>query len=422
MTRVGDPADLVAALRPGDDLIVAMAAGEPAAALDALEANHEQLSDVRVHQMHALRDRPSIQGELAPHVRHVSYFMSPPQRRAYLAGGCDLVACDFSAVPRLLRRTTNLAYLLVTVSPPDAGGWCSLGTNGEYVAALAAEMPVFAEINPRMPRTAGPNRVRFADLAGAYEHDAPLLTVEPPTPSEVDRKIAQLIAERIPDGATLQFGIGKLPSAIAGALHGHRDLGIHSELIGDSVLELIESGAVTGARKGLHPGVAIGTFALGSERLYRWLDGRRDVELHRVDWVNDPRTIAREPIMVSVNATTEVDLYGQCASETIGGRYWSGSGGQADFALGAAWSPAGQAFVALRATTHAGASRIRATLTPGSVVTTGKNLIDHVVTEHGVADLRGRSVKQRAEALIAVAAPEHRDALRREARAIGMLS
>lgn len=423
MTRPapGAPEDVLHHIRPGDDLVVAMAAGEPFAALDAIEAGAAQLDGVRIHQMHAMQHRPSMDGALLPHLRHVSYFLSGATRASFRAGGCDLVPADFSAMPRVLRTATRCSLILLAVSPPDADGWCSLGTNAEYVAPLLRDHPCFLEVNHAMPRTRGPVRVNLKDAVGWYEVDRPLPTVTHPEPDARDHAIAAFIAERIPHGATLQLGIGNLPEALTTALRDHRDLGIHSELLSDGTMHLIESGVVTGVHKRLRPGIAVGTFAMGSERFYRWLGGDAPVELHPVDWVNDPRVIAEEPVMVSVNATTEVDLYGQCASETVAGRYYSASGGQGDFATGAFWSPGGEAFVALRSTTRDGASRIRVALTAGSVVTTSKNVIDHVVTEHGVASLRGRTLAERARQLIAIAAPEHRDALAAEARAIGLL-
>ncbi len=417
----GRPEDVLHHIRPGDDLIVAMAAGEPVAALDAIEAAADRLDGVRIHQMHAMHHRPSMDGALHPHLRHVSYFLAGATREAFRRGGCDLVPTDFSAVPQVLRASTKCSLILVSVSPPDPDGWCSLGTNAEYVAPLLAGHPCFVEVNHAMPRTAGPVRVNLAQTAGWYEVDRALPAIEHAPPDPRDHAIAALIAERIPNGATLQLGIGNLPEALCTALGGHRDLGLHSELLSDGAMQLIEAGVATGSRKRLRPGVAVGTFAMGSAPFYRWLDGEERVELHPVDWVNDPRVIAQEPVMVSVNATTEVDLYGQAASETVAGRYYSASGGQADFAQGAFWSPGGEAFIALRSTTKTGASRIRVALTHGSVVTTSKNVIDHVVTEHGVASLRGRTLARRARELIAVAAPEHRDELAAEARSIGLL-
>jgi acyl-CoA hydrolase len=232
-----------------------------------------------------------------------------------------------------------------------------------------------------------------------------------------DRAIAAAIVERIPDGATLQVGIGGIPNAVLEALHDHRGLGIHTELLTDGIADLVERGVATGVHKQLRRNKVEATFCLGTQWLYDWLDDNSAVELLPVDLVNDPRRIAREETFIAINATTEVDLYGQCASETIAGRYWSSSGGQSDFARGAMYSPGGQAYIVLHSTTSTGRSRIRANLTEGSVVTTLKNTVDHVVTEWGIAELRGRSLAERARALIAIAHPDHRDALERDAHA-----
>jgi acyl-CoA hydrolase len=413
--------DVLAHVPSGADVIVPMANGEPVALVDVLEANHERLDDVRLHQMHALHERPYIHGEYAPHLRHVSYFLAPATREAYWNGGCDLVPNHFSEMPALLRSSTRCSLVIAAATPPDRDGLVSLGTNAEYVAALIGRVPFFLELNPRMPRTFGLNQLHISQLAGFCEAQRPLVEVPPVVPDERDEAIAALIVERIRDRATLQVGIGGVPAAVLAFLRDHRDIGIHTELLSDGIMELVERGVVTGTHKQLRPHKVVATFALGTQRLYDWLDLNAAVEMLPVDWVNDPRVIARERDFVSINATTEVDLYGQCASETIAGRYWSSSGGQADFARGAMYAEGGQAFVVLRSVTRQGASRIRVRLTEGSVVTTLKNTVDHVVTEWGIAELRGRSLADRARALIAIAHPDHRDELEVQAREAGML-
>jgi acyl-CoA hydrolase len=402
------------------DVIVAMANGEPVGLVDELEEQHARLRDVRIHQMHALHRRPYIAGAYPGQLRHVSYFLAPATREAYWSGGCDLVPNHFSEMPHLLRTETRCSIVLAAVSPPDRHGYLSLGTNAEYVAALIGRVPFFVEVNARMPRTRGRNQIHTSQVLGWTEVDRPLVAVPPVDPDARDRAIAAAIVERIPDGATVQAGIGGIPNAILGALGGHRDLGIHTELLSDGIMALVERGVVTGARKTLHPNRIVTTFALGTQRLYDWLHENSAVSMLPVDYVNDPRTVARERNFVSINATTEVDLYGQCASETIAGRYWSSSGGQADFARGAMYSEGGQAFIVLHSTTSAGESRIRLHLSEGSVVTTLKNTVDHVVTEWGIAKLRGRSLADRARALIAIAHPDHRERLGREAHAAGL--
>lgn len=420
--EAGSAADVLDHVEDGADLIVPLANGEPVTVMDALEAHADRLRDVRIHQMHALHDRPYLHGSVRDHLLHVSYFLSPVTRPAFHERGCELVPNHFSEMPRLLRETTRCSLVLAASAPPDQHGYFSLGTNCDYVGAFIGKVPFFLEVNHRMPRTFGRNQVHASQLAGWTEVDRPLVEVPPAAPGELDAKIAALVAERIPDGATMQVGIGSIPNALLAALRGHRDLGVHTELLSDGLIDLIEAGVVTGTRKVRAPGKVITTFALGTQRLYDFMHENAVIELLPVDYVNDPRVIATERCFVSINATVEIDLIGQCASETIGGRYWSSSGGQADFARGAMYSEQGEAFVVLPSTAVGGTvSRIRSTLTPGSVVTTLKNTVDHIVTEYGVADMRGRSISQRATDLIAIAHPDFRDALTAEARALGYL-
>jgi acyl-CoA hydrolase len=417
----GRPEDVLAHMGPGTDVILPLANGEPVGLLDVLERENERLRDVRVHQMHALHERPYIHGAYGDRMRHVSYFLSGATRKAFWEGGCELVPNHFSEMPRLLEGATRHPVVLAAASPPDRAGYFSLGTNADYVAALIGKVPFFLEVNERMPRTLGLNQIHASQLLGYSLADRPLVEVPPATPDERDRQIAAAIVERIPDGATLQVGIGGVPNAVLEGLQGHRDLGIHTELLADGIVDLVEAGVATGVRKQLRRNKVEATFCLGTQRLYDWLHDNGAVELLPVDLVNDPRRIAREDDFISINATTEVDLYGQCASETIAGRYWSSSGGQADFARGAMYSQRGQAFIVLHSTTSKGRSRIRTRLTEGSVVTTLKNTVDNVVTEWGTARLRGASLADRARALIAIAHPDHREQLEREAYEAGIL-
>jgi len=415
------PAAVLDHVPPRADLVVPLANGEPATLLDALEDQYERLDRVRIHQMHALRERPYIRGELGDHLRHVSYFLSAATRQAYWDGSVDLVPANFSEMPRTLREHTACSMVLAAASEPDARGYFTLGTNADYVAPLIGHVPFFLEVTPHMPRTFGLNQIHVSQVAGWTRSEQPLADVAPVPPDDRDRTIADIIAAEIPDGATLQVGIGGIPNALLSRLTSHRNLGIHTELISDGIVDLVEAGVVTGTCKQLRPNKVVATFCLGTRRLYDWLDDNGAVEMLPVDLVNDPRRIAMERDFMSINATTEVDLYGQCASETIAGRYWSSSGGQADFARGAMYAQGGKAFIVLHATTSKGHSRIRARLTEGSVVTTLKNTVDNVVTEYGIARLRGRSLADRARALIAIAHPDHRDDLEREAVAGGIL-
>lgn len=420
LTAAASAEAVLSHIRPGTHLIVPLANGEPRTVLDAVEAGAEGLRGVRVHQMHALFDRPYLHGAHVGRLDHVAYFLSHVTRAAFHEGTVDLVPCNFSEVPMLLRRLEGPKMVLAAASPPDRHGYFSLGVSADYVAPFIGHVPFFIEANPAMPRTFGRNSVHVTQTVGWVEADYPLVEVEPAEPSEIDRRIAGLVAERIPDGATLQAGIGSIPNAVLANLGDHRDLGLHTELLSDGVIDLVLRGVLTGTRKSRRPGKHVTTFALGTRGLYDFLHENPAVELLPVDYVNDPRVIATERNFVSINATTEVDFIGQCASETIAGRYWSGSGGQADFARGALYAESGQGFVVLHSTTSdESVSRIRPRLTAGSVVTTMKNTVDKVVTEYGVAELRGRSIRERTRALIAIAHPKFRDELAAEARAMG---
>lgn len=405
---------------PGTELIVPIANGEPVTILDAVERAAEGLEGVRVHQMHVLRDRPYLHGAFPGRLRHVSYFLSPVTREAFHAGDIDLVPNHFSEVPAILAALAGRALVVAAASPPDRHGYFSLGTNADYVASFIGRAPFFLEANPRMPRTFGRNQLHMSQVAGWCEADYPLVEIAPVAPNTLDHRIAEHVCEHVPDRATVQVGIGAIPNAVLAGLSEHRDLGIHTELLSDGVIDLAERGVITGTYKVRRPTKIVTTFALGTRRLYDFVHENSIVDFQPVDWVNDPRVIAQMPDFVSVNATTEVDFLGQCASETIGGRYWSSSGGQADFARGAMYSPGGQNFLVLHSTTGDGSvSRIRPQLTPGSVVTTLKNTVDHVVTEWGVAKLRGRSIAERTRALISIAHPRFRDELDAEARKLG---
>jgi acyl-CoA hydrolase len=343
-------------------------------------------------------------------------------RTAFHERGCDLVPCHFSEVPALLRRLPNPKLVVAAASRMDRHGYFSLGTNADYVAPFIGSVPFFLEANAQMPRTFGRNQLHVSQTVGWVEADYPLTEVPPIVPRTIDRQIAAFVSERIPDGATIQAGIGSIPNAVLEQLMDHRDLGIHTEMLSDGVIPLVLAGVITGTRKVRRPTKMVATFALGTRRLYDFLHENAAVELLPVDWVNDPRIIGQEHRFVSINATLEVDLLGQAASETLNGRYYSGSGGQSDFARGAMYAEHGQGFIVLHSTTHDGnVSRITSQLPAGSVVTTLKNTVDNVVTEFGIAELRGRPVRERAAALISIAHPRFRDELTASARNLGYL-
>jgi acyl-CoA hydrolase len=406
----------------GADLIVPLANGEPVSLLDAIEAAADRLEGVTVHQMHALHDRPYLHGAFGDRLRHLSYFLSHVTRPCFEAGTIDLVPNNFSEMRNILRERTTEPLVLASASPLDRHGYFSLGVNADYAASFIGRARFFLEANARQPRTFGRNQIHVSQVLGWVDVDRPLVEVPPPARSEIDDRIAALVAARIPDRSTIQTGIGSIPNAILTALADHRDLGVHTELISDGLMDLVDRGVVTGVAKQLNRTKTVGTFALGTRRLYEFLDENAAFEMWPVSYVNDPRVIAQEASFVSINSTISVDLLGQCASETVQGRYYSSSGGQADFARGAMYSKGGQGFVVLRSTAKDGAiSKIVAQLAPGDVVTTLKNTVDKVVTEWGVAELRGRSLRQRAAALIAIAHPDHRDRLAFDGKRLGLL-
>jgi len=415
--RVTDPAAVIDFLRPNSEVIVPIANGEPVHLLDVLEANADRLSGVTVHQMHALRDRPTMHGEFGDRLRHVSYFLSHITRPRFHEGHVELVPNHFSEVYDLIRRRSSNPYVLAAAAPPDQHGNFSLGVSADYVASFIGRAPFFIEVNRQMPRTSGRNQIHISQIDGYIETDYPLLEVPPSQPTDIDRLIGSFVAERVRNGSTLQAGIGAIPNAVLANLSGHTDMGVHTELISDGLIDLIEAGVVNGVKKANNRLKVIGTFALGTQRLYDFIHDNPTFEMWSARYVNDPRVISRDVDFVSINASLAVDFLGQCASETISGRYYSSSGGQSDFARGAAYSPGGQSFIVLQSTAKGGElSRIVPQLSPGDVVTTVKNTVDMVVTEYGVAELRGRTIRERTTALIAVAHPKFRDELTATAR------
>ncbi|MGB8861193.1 MAG: acetyl-CoA hydrolase/transferase C-terminal domain-containing protein [Ilumatobacteraceae bacterium] len=411
-------------IRPHSDLIVPLANGEPNALLDAIDAAGARgdIDGVTVHQMHALTDRPYLHRAYGDRLRHVSYFLSPITRPCYLAGTVDLVPNHFSEVFSHMQGRTNDPLVLAAAAPPDRHGYFSLGVSADYTSSFIGRARFFLEVNPQMPRTFGRNQIHVSQVAGWMVNDHPLAEVPPPEMEEEDDTIAGFVADRIPDGACLQTGIGAIPNAIMTALAHHRDLGVHTELLSDGLVDLVERGVVNGVRKLHNRTKVVGTFALGTQRLYDFLHENTAIELWSARYVNDPRLLSRERHFVSINATLSVDFLGQCASETLGGHYYSSSGGQVDFARGAMYSEGGQGFIVLHSTAANGTvSRIVPQFGVGEVVTNSKNTVDKVVTEFGVAELRSKTVRERTKALIAVAHPDHRADLTSEAKRLGYI-
>jgi acyl-CoA hydrolase len=417
--RLVHPAEAVAGIASGQQVFVQGGAATPSVLLDALCARAAELRDVGMLHLHTEGPGPHLQPEMAGHFRHKALFIGPNARRAVAEGRAEFIPVFLSDIPYLIaQRVLPVDVALINVSPPDRHGFCSLGVSVDVtLAAVHAAATVIAQVNPRMPRTLGDSFVHVDQIDFGVTVDEPPHAHPVPPIGEVERRIGAHVAELVPDGATLQMGIGAIPAAVALALAGKRDLGIHTEMFTDVVVDLAERGVVTGAAKEINRGKIVTCFLMGTERLYRFVDDNPQVEMRPASYTNDTAVIRRFAKMVAVNSAIEVDLTGQVCADSIGERLYSGVGGQMDFIRGAALAPQGKAIIALPATAQGGKrSRIVPQLQPGAGVVTTRAHVETVVTELGVAELHGRSLNERARALIAIAHPDFRDALTAEAR------
>ncbi|MDX2004824.1 MAG: acetyl-CoA hydrolase/transferase C-terminal domain-containing protein [Meiothermus sp.] len=399
-------------------------AATPTPLLEALAARKDELENVELVHVLQLGSDPFLAPEMEGHFRRRSLFVGPADREAVNSGRADYVPVSLHQIPWLFKRgVLPLDYALVQVSPPDEFGFVSLGV--EIIAAKAAvenAKQVIALVNPRMPRTLGDTFVHISRFSAFVDVDFPLPVLGRDPSTEVEFRIGQYVADLIDDGSTLQMGIGAIPDAVLANLESRQDLGVHTEMISDGVMEALERGMITGQKKGQLPGKVVGTFVLGSERLYRFVDNNPLFEMRPADWVNDPFRIARNHKMVAINSCLELDLTGQICSDSIGTRIYSGFGGQLDFIRGAAASEGGKPIIALPASGKNGAfSRIVPLLKTGAGVVTTRADVHYVVTEYGVAELFGKSLRERAEALIRIAHPNFRDELRGAARERGLI-
>lgn len=419
-----DAADAVRLVRDGDTIIVPSGAGEPPRLLEALSEQRREFRDVKVSQILPLRKYAYYDPETAEHVHHVAYFFGPASRASGQGGWSDYLPAYFSELPALIKRDLSPADVVFSVaSPMDENGYFSLGVAADYtMAAVGKAHAVVLEVNPNVPFAGGDCHVHISQVAGLIENDAPLPEVGLPKIGAVQEAIGKYVADLIPDGATLQIGYGGIPDAVVMQLTHKHDLGIHTEMIGDGIMTLVEAGAVTNRRKNCHPGKMLATFALGSKKLYQFMHRNPQLEMHPADITNDPYLAGQNDNLISINATMQVDLIGQCGSETLGFTPVSGTGGQADFVRAANRSKGGKSFIVLPSTAKENSiSRIVPSLTPGTHVTTSKNDVSYVVSEYGVAQLRGKTAKQRAEALIGIAHPDFRAELREAARKMNLL-
>jgi 4-hydroxybutyrate CoA-transferase len=421
--RIVDPGEAVAGIGSHDQVYVHCAAAAPSVLLDALVARADQLTDVGMVHLHTEGPGPHLAPEMASHFRHRALFVGPNARAAIADGRADYVPVFLSEVPRLFQtRAVLLDAVLVNVTPPDQHGFCSLGVSVEAMhAAVRAATTVIAQFNAAMPRTLGESFIHVSDIDLAVEVDVPPYAHAPGPIADVERRIGEYVADLVPDGATLQLGIGAIPAATALALRDKRDLGIHTEMFSDSVVDLVEAGAITGDRKERNRGKIVAAFVLGSRRVYDFVQDNPMVEMRSVDFTNDTHVIRSFDRMIAINSAIEVDLTGQVVADSIGSRIYSGVGGQMDFVRGAALAADGRAVIALPSTAAGGpTSRIVATLQDGAGVVTTRAHARTIVTEWGVAELFGRSLRERAASLIAIAHPDHRDHLRSEAARLGL--
>jgi acyl-CoA hydrolase len=415
--RATSPAEAVAYVKSGHRVFVHGACATPTPLTNAL-ALRRDVEDVRLYHLHTAGPAAWISPATQGLFRSVSLFTGGPLRAAVNAGQADHVPIFLSDIPGLFHsRQIQLDVAILQLSPPDRHGLCSLGTSIDAARAAAdTAKVVIAEINEQMPRTLGDSTLPFSRVKAFIHTNRPLHEHHPEPESHIEARLGELIAPMIDNGSTLQMGIGGIPDAVLARLHDKRDLGIHSEMFSDRVVELVESGAVTNKLKAVGRGRIVTSFINGTRRLFDFVNDNPGVAFYPCDWTNDTSIIRKNPKMVAINSAIEVDLTGQVCADSIGHKIFSGIGGQMDFIRGAALSPGGKPIIALPATAAGGKiSRIVAQLNPGAGVVTTRGHVHWVVTEYGAVNLHGLSLRERAEALISIAHPDFRAELVKEA-------
>jgi acyl-CoA hydrolase/GNAT superfamily N-acetyltransferase len=417
--KLASPRQAISAIRPGRRILVGSGAAEPVRLVQGLVDHGEHLCDNEVVHLLTLGPAPYVRPDLQRKFRHTAFFIGANVREAVQEGRADFIPVFLSEIPDLIRsRRVRVDVALVQVSPPDRHGYVSLGVSVDIVrAAVETAEVVLAEVNPRMPRTLGDSFLHVDRIRHLVPVDAPLLEHAPDPPDAVALEIGQHVARLIPDGATLQMGIGTIPDAVLASLDDRHDLGVHTEMFSDGVKRLAERGVVNGRKKTVLPGKIVTSFIMGSHALYAWAHDNPAVEMRPSEFTNDPATIARNDKMIAINSAIAIDLTGQVAADTVRGRFFSGIGGQVDFIRGSAKSRGGRPIIALPSTAKNGTvSRIQATLDEGAGVVTTRGDVRYVVTEHGAVDLWGKSIRERATALIGIAHPDFRGELAEAAK------
>lgn len=408
------PEEAIKIVKSNDRVYIHTAAAVPQDLINALTARHEELRAVEIIHLHIEGEAPYADEKYRDSFHVNSLFVGPNLRNAtQKQGNASYVPMFLSEVPLMFRRKVmKIDVALISVSPPDRHGYCSLGVSVEATkAAIDSAKYVIAQVNSQMPRSHGDGVIHISKLDSFVEVDTPLPAHGKAVPTEVETQIGKYIAEMIEDGSTLQMGIGAIPDAVLTQLIHHRDLGIHSEMISDGVVDLIERGVINGKFKKTHPGKVTCGFALGSKKLYDFIDDNPMFFLADAEWVNDVTNIRQNPKVVAINSAIEVDITGQVCADSIGTKMYSGVGGQMDYIRGAALSEGGKPIIALPSQTHKGISRIVPTLQEGAGVVTTRAHVHYVVTEWGVANLFGKNIHQRIKALINIAHPNHRKQL-----------
>lgn len=421
MQRRVSAEEAVSHIRSGDHIYIQGSTSLPTVLIEALSKRGHELKDVTVYYGFGVgrEDSPLCKPEFKDSFLIDCFFVNNTIRK-YIAEGYGVTTpCFLGEVPSLFREGYwPLEYAFLNCSPPDEQGYVSFGVAADVaVSAAQCAKRVIAQINPNMPFSYGDAVIHMSDLFACVDADVPLLEVPTSPPTDNEKKIGNFIASEIPDGATLQIGVGGIPNATLSALSGHKHLGLHTEAMTDGVLPLIKSGVIDNTQKKIYPGKSIASLALGSKELYREMDYNKEMVFKDVAWTNDPYIISQNPSVMAINSCLEIDITGQICADSIGKKIYSGIGGQHDFVFGASKSEGGKSFLAMLSTTSKGESKIKPVLTEGAGVVTTRFQADRIVTEHGIVSLKGKSLPQRAKLLISIAAPEFREALEREAAA-----
>lgn len=406
-------------IESGDSIYIQGSTSIPEVLSQALADRGNELKDVTVYAAFAVgrREAPFCRPEYKEAFNVKSLFVANNIRRWLADGYGSTIPAFLGEIPGLFRDgTLPLDAVFLNVSPPDKDGFCSFGVSADLaVSAVECARKVIVQVNKAMPYSYGDALIHVSRIDAAVETDDPLVEVPTAVPTEIDSAIGRHIAELIPDGATLQIGVGGIPNAVLSALKDHQHLGLHTEAMTDGVLPLLESGVIDNSRKKVCPGISVASLALGSKRLYEYMDYRKDLLLKDVAWTNDPFRIARNPKVMAINSAVEVDLTGQVCADSVGTRIISGVGGQHDFMYGGSLSQGGKTFIAIPSMTEKGRSKINPVLAEGAGVVTTRHMVQHVVTEYGVASLRGKSLPERARALISIAHPSMREEFEKSA-------